>query len=234
MTARDTTKRPGDDSLPPLAVTDGEKAPPVTARGERTRAALITAARRIFERDGFSDARLTDITAEAKCSTGTFYTYFDSKEEILDAVLALAHEDMLHPGLPHVETRAQDDPYAVLEAANRAYFEAYKRNAKLRLVLEQVSANIPEFREKRRRRGQVFATRNARHIKDLQDRGLADPDLDPLVAATALSGMVSRMAYQAFALGDYADLDQMVVTATRLWANAIRLRGPEEPGVSES
>ncbi|WP_244332821.1 TetR/AcrR family transcriptional regulator [Gordonia polyisoprenivorans] len=214
----------GEQPLPPLAVTDGDKAPPVTARGERTRSALIAAARRIFERDGFSDARLTDITAEAKCSTGTFYTYFDSKEEVLDAVLALAHEDMLHPGLPHIETDPHEDPYAVLEAANRAYFEAYKRNAGLRLVLEQVTANMPEFREKRRQRGLVFATRNARHIKDLQDRGLADPELDPLAAASALSGMVSRMAYQAFALGDDADLDQMVFTATRLWANAIGLR----------
>ncbi|MEP9392332.1 MULTISPECIES: TetR/AcrR family transcriptional regulator [Gordonia] len=234
MTARETTDR---DPLPPLAVTQADKAPPVTARGERTRSALIAAARRIFERDGFSDARLTDITAEAKCSTGTFYTYFDSKEEILDAVLALAHEDMLHPGYPHVEPGQQDDPIAVLEAANRAYFEAYKRNAKLRLVLEQVSANIPEFREKRRARGQVFALRNARHVAELQERGLADPDLDPLAAASALSGMVSRMAYQAFAVGvdpdtggpdtGGADMDQLVFTATRLWANAIGLNHPD-------
>lgn len=216
--------------MPPLAVTDADKAPPVTARGERTRAALIAAARRIFERDGFSDARLTDITAEAKCSTGTFYTYFDSKEEILDAVLALTHEELLHPGYPHVDAGDQDDPIAVLEAANRAYFEAYKRNARLRLVLEQVSANIPEFREKRRARGHVFAERNARHIAALQERGLADPDLDPLAAAGALSGMVSRMAYQAFALDADADMDQLVFTATRLWANAIGLRHPATLG----
>ncbi len=199
---------------------------PVTARGERTRAALVAAARTVFERDGFTDSRLTDITAEAGCATGSFYTYFDSKEEILDAVLAAAQEDMLHPGLPHVQAGFSDDPAAVIEASNRAYFEAYRRNAQLMLVREQVAGISPEFREIRRRRGQVFVERNARRIRELQERGLADPDLDPLGAAAALSGMVSRMAYSAFALGDDVDIDDLVFTATRLWVNGIGLRRP--------
>lgn len=216
----------------PALVPDAVDRKPLTARGERTRTALVDAARRIFERDGFADSRLTDITAEANCSTGSFYTYFDSKEEILDAVLAQAHQDMLHPGLPHVESDSDDDPTAVLAAANRAYFEAYRRNAGLRLVLDQVSSTMPEFREKRRRRSMVFVERNARHIQELQDRGLADPDLDPIAAAGALSGMVSRMAFQAFVVGDPdadpdddVDIDAMVFTATRLWVNALGL-GP--------
>ncbi|MFZ2509819.1 MAG: TetR/AcrR family transcriptional regulator [Gordonia sp. (in: high G+C Gram-positive bacteria)] len=193
----------------------------LTPRGERTRAALIDAARRVFERDGFQDSRLTDITAAADCSTGTFYTYFQSKEEILDAVFEKAHEDMLHPGFPHVQ--ATDDPVAVLAAANRAYFEAYRRNAKLRLVLEQVSGISPEFRDKRRARSRDFSERNARQIERLQQDGRADSGIDAGRAARALSGMVSRMAYNAFALGDDPDMDGLVDTATRLWANAIKL-----------
>ncbi|GAB90085.1 TetR/AcrR family transcriptional regulator [Gordonia rhizosphera] len=218
-----TARRNDDpaDELPSLAGVPADKFKPLTARGERTRAALVTAARTVFERDGFADSRLTDITAEAACSIGTFYTYFQSKEEILDAVFAQAHEDMLHPGFPHVAS--DDDPVAVLEAANRAYFEAYKRNARLRLVLEQVTGNSREFRERRRQRSLAFAERNARQIRRLQERGLADTDLDAMQAARALSGMVSRMAYQAFALGDDADMDELVFTATRLWANAIGL-----------
>ncbi|MFE0250845.1 TetR/AcrR family transcriptional regulator, partial [Streptomyces sp. NPDC059010] len=57
--------------------TDGEKPPPVapfsqlrepppTQRGVRTRAALVKAARKVFERDGYLDTRLTDITKEAR------------------------------------------------------------------------------------------------------------------------------------------------------------------------
>jgi AcrR family transcriptional regulator len=198
--------------------------PPRTARGARTRAALVSAARKVFERDGYLNARLTDITAEANCSTGSFYTYFTNKEEIFAAVLEEAQEEMLHP---HVrEVTGDEDPIAVIEASNRAYLEAYERNAKLMRLLEQVATIDDDFRELRRRRGALFAERNARSIRDLQARGLADPDLDPLIAARALSGMVGRMAHAVYILGDDVDREDLVQTLTRLWANALRLEIP--------
>src|SRR4051794_18842646 len=111
--------------------------PPRTPRGARTRAALVAAARVVFERDGYLHARLTDITAQAQCSTGSFYTYFTNKQEIFAAVLEQSQEEMLHP---HVrEVVGTEDPIAVIEAANRAYLEAYERNADLMRLLEQVS-----------------------------------------------------------------------------------------------
>ena len=195
--------------------------PPRTPRGARTRAALIKAARTVFERDGYLNARLTDITAEANCSTGSFYTYFTNKEEIFAAVLAEAQEEMLHP---HVrEMTDSDDPVALIEASNRAYLLAYQRNARLMRLLEQVANIDDDVRELRRRRGAAFAERNARSIRDLQARGLADPDVDPLLAASALSSMVGRMAYSTYVLGDHWPLDDLVATLTRLWANALRL-----------
>jgi AcrR family transcriptional regulator len=195
--------------------------PPRTARGARTRAALVAAARTVFERDGYLNARLTDITAEAKCSTGSFYTYFNNKEEVFAAVLEEAQEEMLHP---HVrEVTDSEDPFAVIEASNRAYLEAYERNAKLMRLLEQVATIDDNFRELRRRRGALFAQRNARSIRDLQARGLADPELDPVIAARALSSMVGRTAHSVYILGDHIDREQLVATLTRLWANALRL-----------
>ena len=195
--------------------------PPRTARGARTRAALVTAARTVFERDGYLNARLTDITAQARCSTGSFYTYFNNKEEVFAAVLEEAQEEMLHP---HVrEVTDTEDPVAVIEASNRAYLEAYERNAKLMRLLDQVATIDDSFRELRRRRGALFAERNARSIRDLQARGLADPDLDPVIAARALSAMVGRTAHSVYILGDHIDREQLVATLTRLWANALRL-----------
>ena len=58
----------------------------LTARGLRTRENLVSAAHRVFERTPFPDARLSDITAEAGVAAGTFYTYFDAKEEIFREV----------------------------------------------------------------------------------------------------------------------------------------------------
>ena len=204
---------------------------PQTARGQRTRSSLIAAARTVFERDGYVDSRLVDIVAEAKCSIGSFYTWFDSKDEVFAAVLHEAQSEMLHPGTGRIETT--DDPVAIIGASNRAYFEAYRRNARLNLLLQQVSAVDPRFREMRRARGNAFVTRNARAIADLQERGLADRLLDPEMAAKALSGMVARLAYEVFALSvlgaepEEGSVDELVDTATRLWTNALGLTTPE-------
>lgn len=195
---------------------------PATVRGARTRAGLIAAARKVFERDGYLDAKLTDITKAARCATGSFYTYFANKDEIFAAVLEQAQQDMMHPGMDRVSDT--DNPYAVLEASNRAYLEAYRRNAKLMGLLEQVAQVDPEFRTFRAQRADAFIQRNAGGIADLQTRGLADPGVDPLLASRALSGMVSRLAYSAFVLGEVAEVDfeTLVSTVTRLWANALQ------------
>lgn len=222
---------PDWDGAPPPSLANPAllRDPPVTERGARTRAGLVAAARRVFERLGYLDAHLTDITREAKCSTGTFYTYFKSKEEIFAAVLAEVQEDMLHPGMGRVPD--DGDPYAVLAASNRAYLEAFRRNAKLMVLLEQVASIDPVFRELRHRRSEAFVHRNARGIADLQRRGIADPALDPMLASQALSSMVSRVAYATLVPGRgrrRADLDHVVATVTRLWANALRLPVPDE------
>jgi hypothetical protein len=65
---------------------------------------------------------------------------------------------------------------------------------------------------------------NAAAIARLQAAGRADPTLDPLVAARALSSMVSRAAYVTFVLEEETVADDLVTTLTQLWVNALRLR----------
>lgn len=205
------------------AVETPAREPPRSPRGERTRAKLVAAARVVFERDGYLDARLVDITSQAHTAAGSFYTYFANKEEIFAAVLEEVQEEMLHP---HVrEVAVSEDPVAVIEASNRAYLTAYRRNAKLMRLLEQVAAIDDDVRELRLRRGRTFVERNARSIRDLQSRGIADPDIDPLLAAAALSAMVGRMAYTTYVIGEECDLEELVTILTRLWANALRIPG---------
>ncbi|MGB6179635.1 MAG: TetR/AcrR family transcriptional regulator [Rhodococcus sp. (in: high G+C Gram-positive bacteria)] len=212
---------------PSLADADLLRTPPVTARGIRTRAALVAAARVVFERDGYLDARLVDITAEARCSSGTFYTYFAGKEEVFAAVLEVSQDDMMHPGTSHVP--GDGDPVAIIEASNRAYLDAYERNAKLMELLEQVAAVDARFRRLRRNRADAFVRRNGRSIADLQARGLADTGVDAFLASLALSGMISRLAFTHFvvepSLGEPPthSSEDLVQVATRLWANALRL-----------
>jgi AcrR family transcriptional regulator len=193
---------------------------PATARGVRTRQALVHAAREIFERDGFLDARITDITARAGVAAGSFYTYFTSKEDAFEAVMSEVEEEMLHPRLREIADR--DDPVRVIEAANRAYLSSYRRNAKLMGLMEQVAQIDERFRRMRLERARAFQRRNAQALIRLQQRGLADPQLDPMLAAQALSVMVSRMAHLRYVQGfGSASLSELAQTLTQLWVGAL-------------
>ena len=121
------------------------------------------------------------------------------------------------------ETTDHDDPIAFVEAAIRAYLDAYERNAKLMRVLEQVATIDDNVRDLRRARGRAFAERNARSIRDLQERGIADPDIDPLLAASTLGSMVGRIAYGTYVMGETWTREELVTTLTRLWAGAMRI-----------
>jgi AcrR family transcriptional regulator len=194
---------------------------PVSARGTRTRRTLVTAARRVFERDGFLDARITDIAAEAGVATGSFYTYFTRKEDAFAAVMEEVNEEMLHPRLGEFLSD-REDPVAVIEAANRAYLVAYRRNAKLMGLMEQVALIDEDFRRLRLRRARAFVERNAQALARLQQQGVADPALDTQLAAHALSAMVSRMAYLRYVQHfGAASVEALVQTVTRLWVNAL-------------
>jgi AcrR family transcriptional regulator len=201
--------------------------PPVSARGARTRDALVKAAREVFERDGFLEARITDISATAGVAAGSFYTYFKSKEDVFAAVMDEVNEEMLHPRLRSFADR--DDPVSVIEATNRSYLAAYRRNAKLMALMEQVAQIDEDFRRMRLRRVRAFTDRNAQAIQQLQRRGLADPELDAQTAAQALSAMVSRMAYFRYVQGfGSGSLDSLAKTLTRLWAGALGIP-PSKP-----
>ena len=65
---------------------------PKTARGKRTRDKLLQAAEIEFGDKGFHSAAISAITYRAGVALGTFYTYYESKEEIFsDLVTYMSH-----------------------------------------------------------------------------------------------------------------------------------------------
>jgi len=194
---------------------------PSSSRGIRTRQSLVVAARTVFERDGYLDARISDIAKEASVATGSFYTYFDGKEDIFAALVEMVQEEMLHQ---HVRERTgTKDIRMLIDAANREYLKSYKRNARLMALFEQVAQIDENFLALRMERGKAFAQRNAKFIRSLQDGGQADASLDPLVTAYALSGMVSSMANLVFTRRTPIPFERLVTTLNQLWYNALGL-----------
>jgi AcrR family transcriptional regulator len=70
----------------------------------RTRARLIEAARRLVATRGIEATPISDITDEAGVGVGSFYNHFDTKDDLLEAVIADTFEthgaalDRIHEG----------------------------------------------------------------------------------------------------------------------------------------
>jgi AcrR family transcriptional regulator len=196
-----------------------------TARGEARRATLVRAAQTIFERDGFLEARITDITSAARTATGSFYTYFASKEEVFLAVFeALDHEGLHPPSLAFL-SEVEENALGAITERHRAYLRAFHDNARMMSVIEEVTNVNDDFRRERTARAQSYVNANVAAIRELQAAGRADPALDALIAGRALSTMVSRAAYVTFVLEEEtaASIDGLAETLARLWINALRL-----------
>jgi AcrR family transcriptional regulator len=190
----------------------------------QTRARLLDAARQVFERDGFLTARISDIAATAGLSQGSFYHYFDSKEQVFREV-AEAQERRLTAAPDQGSDAPRDDsPRGVIGRANRRYLERYRDAADLMGVIEQVSRYDPQVSRARISTQQHFAERAERSIRRLQREGLADKKVDAAFAADALGAMVARFAEMWLVQGyRQYDFDAAVEQLTRLWANALGL-----------
>jgi len=191
-----------------------------TARGQATQAALVRGARMVFERDGFLGARIADITKAAGTALGSFYTYFESKEEIFDAVWDELGEEGLN--VVSLEFLGSED----IAAYQRHYLEAYQRNARLMRVVEEVTNINDDFRRRRTRLAQQALKASRDTIVELQKHGLVDRTLEPVAAVRALSSMVSRTAYITFVLEEEGPevIDGLVDTLSLLWTNALKSR----------
>ena len=196
-------------------------AAPVTARGRRTRDAVLAAARATFETRGFTDTTMSDIADAASVSHGTVYTYFPNKDAVLTAVVDdLAAEVVV---ALRVGDDTGDDPIARIAAANQRYLDAHERHARLIVVVEHAATTDPHYREVLDGLRAGFVDRAVRGLRRLQRDGVADPALDPRIAGEALCGMVESYARRQTQTGDPLSDPTTLDTLNRLWAQAIGL-----------
>ena len=74
----------------PMSSTD--LAPDRIRKGERTRTRILEAAADVLARRGYAAATLTEIASVAKMQAGSLYYHFDSKDAIVEEVMAVGLE----------------------------------------------------------------------------------------------------------------------------------------------
>ena len=164
--------------------TDTKAEPQVSVVPRRVRAlspgTILESAQAVFAETGFIEARISDIAERAGLSHGSFYHYFESKEQIFREV-AEELEARLSAPPTEVETAtaAAASEYERILRANVLYLERYRANGRIMGVIEEVSRYDKFVNEGRMQRQKHFAERSERAIHRLQDAGQADPEIDP-------------------------------------------------------
>ena len=194
---------------------------PRTPRGERTSRKILTAALEEFGERGFSEASIVGITRRAHVALGTFYTYFDSKEEVFQALV----RDMSGQVRDHVAP-------ALANAADGLDRERLATAAFLRFAAEhkQVYRIIDEAEfvdpQGFRTHYETTAARIAARLAEAAARGELRSDESPLaheVVAWALMGANVFLGLRFAVWGD-SDPDEVAAVTNRLLRHGLAAR----------
>jgi len=195
----------------------------VTQRGRDTQDRLVAAATEVFAQKRYDEARITEITARAGVATGSFYTYYPSKEALFRVVAQGALEEMFRA--PRTDPDNHDgNPVRDIAYASREYFLACRRHRRIAQSIELVRAGDDQIRRNRRDTLLRSAKRIERWIRRLQQTGICDSRIDPWYTALALQAMNVNIAYdQLVHRDDFEKIDALVDAVTPIWARAVGL-----------
>lgn len=116
------------------AARDGPKTPR-TERGRRTLRALLDAAAVEFGEKGFHDTGITHITQRAGVALGSFYTYFDSKEEVFRALVRDMSARVRETVAPHI--LAAPDRLSGERAGLQTFIEFVRKHKELYRIIDE-------------------------------------------------------------------------------------------------
>src|SRR5215210_6178023 len=143
--------------------TEPAQAAPAASRsrkGAQTRARLVEAAKAVFEDDGFLEARISDIAERAGLSHGSFYHYFDSKEQVFREVAEMVDDELSAPLGNVILAASGPPPEERLREALRQHFESYRAEAKIMGLIEQVARYDDHVRD-------LLAARHEKYAKEV-------------------------------------------------------------------
>jgi AcrR family transcriptional regulator len=186
---------------------------PRTPRGERTLRKILDAAQEEFGQHGFAESSIVGITQRAGVALGTFYTYFDSKEAVFQAVV----RDMSAQVRDHVAPvlRAATDALDGERLALESFLRFARRHRDVYRIIDEAEFVDPAaYRE----HYETTATRIAARLVAARDKGelasdLTDEDLEILAWASMGANVFLGLRYSVWAS---ADAKRVAEVANRL------------------
>jgi len=221
---------PGGDASP-----GGDAGAPVpagkpTRKGRETDEAFRAAARKVFARDGYLNARISDIAAEAGKSVASFYNYYDTKAALLVALAEDFHTEATEMAvLPYRSGLAPPD---ALREAVAGFWRTYAKRRGELIGVFQAAMLDAEFLSRWLDIRAEAISRIAGEIRRAQAAGFC-PGVDPVLTASALSAMLEHFCYIWLGQGGERvearfDDERAIDTLATIWVRSVYWL-PESP-----
>ena len=209
-------------------MSNGHEASPTGApsgadAGRSTHDRLVDAAWDVFVKQPYDNVRIAEVAARAEVSTGSFYSYFESKEALFREVSLRALDEMYSYDRRDPDN-TQHNPVRDIAYGIRQYYLVCYRLRIIAQSIEQVHVLDDEVRVTRRGTLMRGAKRIERLIARFQAEGITDPTVDPWLTALELQTMTIQLGYDQLVHRDQAqDIDALVAAVTPIWARSIGL-----------
>lgn len=168
-------------------------APDVKARREGARRTqILEAAAHVFARKGFDRATVSEIAQAAKLSEGSIYNYFRSKEDLLIHIPQHLVRPVLVPLAASPGARSPAEMEHLLRTMAQAMVDRVREYAPfLKVFLSALPyLSLPARRQYMELLPTYAADVLEGFLREGMRRGLVRRDLDPVIAARALPGML--------------------------------------------
>jgi AcrR family transcriptional regulator len=173
-----------------------------TVRGRQTRAAIDAAARTVIARKGFLATTVSDITAEAGRSAGSFYNYYDSKEsmarEWVQRFIAESKASVRAADTPDLTNRERSRLAAAI------YWHTYRNKLAEIVSVSELAMVNDDFAEYWNDLRALPTSVIASVVRNAQRDGYCQDD-DPDLIALALVSMMNQFCYYQFSGDGRAD-----------------------------
>lgn len=162
----------------------------LTPRGQERRRQLIEHATRCFAANGYHTTSVSEIVEGVGVGKGVFYWYFESKDQLLEAILTDAQRDLRRCQQRAIE--GVDDPVRRIELGIRASLEWTAAHRDVNRLI-QFAATEERFVDVVRAGARVSLQDTARHVVEAMELGLIR-DGDAELVAQAVLGVITSLA----------------------------------------
>jgi AcrR family transcriptional regulator len=176
-------------TVPDLSPPAGDRA--LSPQGERMRARIVEAGVAVFPRLGFHETRVDDVVEAAGASHGTFYRYFESKDDLFRAIATEAADELIRC----IDAFPGGGDAAVLRGWLVTWFDLYATHGGIIALWREAQFPDPALEELTRRVADVALSR----VLDALGEGAVG---DPLVDAMAFLGLIETVPHQVHTFGD--------------------------------